>query len=71
MRHQIVSTIKVFCSNLFVSTELEIESVEEQYFRVQPKETRAQVGSEVTLHCEVDNLKGKVQWSKDGFALGK
>lgn len=28
-------------------------------------------GSEALLRCEVSNLAGQVQWTKDGFALGK
>lgn len=28
-------------------------------------------GSEAVLRCEVQNPGGQVQWTKDGFALGK
>lgn len=31
----------------------------------------AAVESEVTLQCEVENQSGRVQWTKDGYALGK
>jgi len=31
----------------------------------------AAVGSEVTLQCEVEYQSGHVQWTKDGYALGK
>uniref|UniRef100_A0A8D9ETC5 Nephrin n=1 Tax=Cacopsylla melanoneura TaxID=428564 RepID=A0A8D9ETC5_9HEMI len=45
-------------------------SCQQQYFRVVPKNTTVQEGGEVTLECEVSNLAGTVQWTKDGFALG-
>ncbi|RZF33955.1 hypothetical protein LSTR_LSTR010438 [Laodelphax striatellus] len=41
-----------------------------QYFRVSPKDEKVQEGEEITLKCEVANLAGRVQWTKDGFALG-
>lgn len=28
-------------------------------------------GSEAVLRCEVQNVGGQVQWTKDGFALGE
>ncbi|KAK9885751.1 hypothetical protein WA026_013623 [Henosepilachna vigintioctopunctata] len=43
---------------------------QQQYFRVQPRNVKVQEGGEVMLECEVANLAGQVQWTKDGFALG-
>lgn len=43
----------------------------QQYFRKEPVSITAAVGSEVTLQCEVENQSGHVQWTKDGYALGK
>lgn len=31
----------------------------------------AQEGSEITLLCEIENRGGDVQWTKDGFGLGR
>lgn len=45
-------------------------SAQQQYFRVQPRDVKVHEGGEVTLECEVANLAGQVQWTKDGFALG-
>lgn len=44
---------------------------QQQYFRVQPRDVKVQEGGQVMLECEVANLAGQVQWTKDGFALGK
>lgn len=46
-------------------------SAGQQYFRVQPHDTKVQEGGEAMLECEVAMLAGAVQWTKDGFALGK
>ncbi|XP_018320439.1 nephrin isoform X2 [Agrilus planipennis] len=45
-------------------------SAQQQYFRVQPHDVKVQEGGEALLECEVGNLAGQVQWTKDGFALG-
>lgn len=42
-----------------------------QRFRVTPSNLQIVEGSEALLQCEVSNLAGQVQWTKDGFALGK
>lgn len=44
---------------------------QQQYFRVQPKDMKVQEGGETLLQCEVSQLAGQVQWTKDGFALGE
>ncbi|XP_077985400.1 kin of IRRE-like protein 3 [Glandiceps talaboti] len=43
----------------------------QQTFRTQPAETRTAIGGapEVILHCAIDNIAGRVQWTKDGSAL--
>lgn len=43
---------------------------QQQYFRVQPRDVKVHEGGEITLECEVANVAGQVQWTKDGFALG-
>ncbi|XP_023310255.1 nephrin [Anoplophora glabripennis] len=43
---------------------------QQQYFRVLPRDVKVQEGGEAMLECEVANLAGQVQWTKDGFALG-
>ncbi|XP_022909293.1 nephrin isoform X2 [Onthophagus taurus] len=45
-------------------------SAQQQYFRVQPRDVKVHEGGEITMECEVANLAGQVQWTKDGFALG-
>ncbi|ERL86859.1 hypothetical protein D910_04262, partial [Dendroctonus ponderosae] len=47
-----------------------VVSAGQQYFRVQPHDTKVQEGGEAMLECEVAMLAGAVQWTKDGFALG-
>lgn len=46
-------------------------SSQQQYFRVQPRDVKVHEGGEAMLECEVANLAGQVQWTKDGFALGE
>lgn len=43
---------------------------QQQYFRILPKDVQVHEGGEAVLECEVSNIGGKVQWTKDGFALG-
>ncbi|KAJ9579740.1 hypothetical protein L9F63_004577, partial [Diploptera punctata] len=42
---------------------------QQQYFRIQPKDVKVHEGGEALLECEVTNQAGRVQWTKDGFAL--
>lgn len=42
-----------------------------QFFRVVPVDMTITEGDDVELECTVGNQKGSVQWSKDGFLLGK
>lgn len=46
-------------------------SFKQQQFRVEPKDVNAREGSNVTLNCEINDVTGDVQWTKDGLALGK
>nr|QRF78294.1 Nephrin [Lineus viridis] len=41
-----------------------------QSFRVKPNDTIVVQGQTIILKCEVGNQQGRVQWTKDGFALG-
>ena len=41
-----------------------------QRFLVTPRNTVAMEGEEVRLKCQVDNLVGVLQWTKDDFGLG-
>ncbi|XP_062562887.1 nephrin isoform X6 [Armigeres subalbatus] len=45
-------------------------SSQQQKFRMLPKDLQVLEGSEALLRCEINNLAGAVQWTKDGFALG-
>lgn len=60
----------------FVSVYLILISIgtvvlaQQQYFRTVPRDVKVHEGGEAMLECEVANLAGQVQWTKDGFALG-
>lgn len=41
-----------------------------QKFRVTPHDLQILEGTDTLLRCEVSARAGKVQWTKDGFALG-
>jgi len=41
-----------------------------QKFRLTPHDLQILEGTDTLLRCEVSNRAGKVQWTKDGFALG-
>ena len=44
----------------------------QQFFLEKPEDTQVvELTKEVTLTCRIANLSGQVQWSKDGFLLGK
>lgn len=44
---------------------------QQQYFRVKPQDTSVIEGQTIELQCRIGNQAGSVQWSKDGFVLGK
>ncbi len=41
-----------------------------QYFIRTPRNTSVAEGDTAVLVCQVGNLKGRVQWTKDGLTLG-
>jgi len=41
-----------------------------QKFHLTPHDLQILEGTDTLLRCEVSNRAGKVQWTKDGFALG-
>ncbi|XP_037073215.1 irregular chiasm C-roughest protein-like [Pollicipes pollicipes] len=43
---------------------------QQQRFRVRPFNTSVIEGESATLRCEVDHQAGRLQWAKDGFAMG-
>ncbi|KAL7737125.1 hypothetical protein ACLKA6_005337 [Drosophila palustris] len=43
---------------------------QQQKFRTVPHDLQVLEGSEAMMRCEVANVAGAVQWTKDGFALG-
>ena len=58
--------------SLFSSTLWLLLTGQQQYFRVKPRDKQIIEGKEeVELECHVSNVMGQVQWSKDGFLLGK
>lgn len=50
---------------------MQTNAAQQQRFKVTPHDSTVLEGSEAVLRCEVANLAGQVQWTKDGFALGK
>lgn len=56
--------ILLFC--VFIVT-----TFKQQAFRVVPKNVNAREGTNVTLVCEINDITGDVQWTKDGLALGR
>jgi len=43
---------------------------QQQKFRNTPHDLQVLEGAEAMMRCEVANVAGAVQWTKDGFALG-
>lgn len=41
-----------------------------QYFDTEPVDVTAVAGEQLRLVCQVSNMKGACQWTKDGFGLG-
>ena len=55
-----------------ILTLLTTVSCQQQYFRTRPQpHVEVIQGSTFTLECAVGNQAGSVQWSKNGFLLGK
>lgn len=61
--------IIVTCAALVVAAA-GLASSTEQSFAVEPDDRSAVVDSTVSLPCKVNDLAGKLQWTKDDFALG-
>lgn len=64
------TSLKLFGWTVLVTILLSTVSCQQQYFRIFPRDIKVQEGGETMLECEVANLVGQVQWTKDGFALG-
>ncbi|XP_050530864.1 nephrin-like [Daktulosphaira vitifoliae] len=47
-----------------------VTAFKQQSFRVSPKDVNAREGANVTLRCEINDIAGDCQWTKDGLALG-
>uniref|UniRef100_A0A904A665 Ig-like domain-containing protein n=1 Tax=Anopheles quadriannulatus TaxID=34691 RepID=A0A904A665_ANOQN len=58
--------VTAVCGRYVTSTDAEPQ----QTFRITPNDIEANQGDEVVLRCEIEHLAGRVQWTKDGFALG-
>lgn len=48
-----------------------MNSIGNQFFLEEPRETTAQAGKNLVLPCKVMNQKGLCQWTKDGLGLGE
>ena len=49
----------------------EYRSGRSQYFMVMPQNKTLNEGESTMLQCQVGNLQGVVQWTRNGFAMGK
>lgn len=67
---EVIFSHRVLSANIILISDSKNPSTQ-QSFKKEPVSISAAVGSEVTLQCEVENQFGPVQWTKDGFALGK
>lgn len=56
---------------MFILSVFTVTTFKQQEFRVVPKNVSAREGSNVTLVCEINDITGDVQWTKDGLALGR
>jgi hypothetical protein len=72
------ATYGLFCSIVVallgssLSTSRSSSTPAQQYFITRPTDVEVVDGTPlVELECQVGNLMGQVQWSKDGFLLGK
>lgn len=54
-----------------MTTAIQSVTAHQQKFRLTPQDLQVLEGSDALLRCEVSYLAGQVQWTKDGFALGK
>ena len=56
---------EVLCGYRTASGQVHVQS-----FVVRPTDVSVVQGQTATLHCQVAHMKGRLQWTKDGFALG-
>lgn len=70
-KHSLLKFILSFDFFVTVMITAQLVAAQQQKFRVTPHDLQILEGSEALLRCEVTNLAGQVQWTKDGFALGK
>ncbi|XP_029731127.1 irregular chiasm C-roughest protein [Aedes albopictus] len=74
MKHCIsnwLASITVLCCIVIARPSLQVlGELQQQAFRITPNDIEAHLGDEVVLRCEIERLAGRVQWTKDGFALG-
>ncbi|UJR14891.1 hypothetical protein I4U23_001875 [Adineta vaga] len=55
---------------LIIYSILYLSSGENQFYRIQPHDISAIIGSNITIPCVIALPHGDVQWTKDGLALG-
>ena len=70
-----ISLITKTCICLFsglLNSEVHSQaSTRSQYFIVTPQNQTLNEGDTIILQCQVGNLQGVVQWTRNGFAMGK
>jgi len=71
MDHSRLVQLFFFIALLFIAISgCRGQKTNQQYFRLKPQDVNATEKETIILLCEVGNLGGLVQWSKDGFLLG-
>ncbi|CAF1262149.1 unnamed protein product [Adineta steineri] len=55
---------------LIIYAILYLSNCDNQFYRIQPNDVSALVGSNITIPCVIALPHGDVQWTKDGLALG-
>ena len=66
----LVTNVIIFGQNTAIMSSDREQLGNGQRFLVTPRSTTVMEGEEVRLKCEVDNLVGVLQWTKDDFGLG-
>ncbi len=44
---------------------------DQQFFRTKPQDAEVAQGGMAVVECEVANMQGRVQWTKDGLTMGE
>ncbi|CAF1673045.1 unnamed protein product, partial [Adineta ricciae] len=52
---------------LIIYSILYFSSSENQYYRIQPHDISALIGSNITIPCVIALPHGDIQWTKDGL----